>query len=184
MSYNPRIDSIPGRICAYFAANPEEALSTEDLCIKFDITPKQVSDNLQSALDEEHLVLKTINKVPTWSAGPNLKPPTKGAAFPWLGNGAAAAKQTRKRPTLPPIDVSKISVEKAVPITSPWRDKGLDLWGPLLKKLAEPGMATAPIPLVYRGSLRKVAMDYGKSNNCKFAIRVTGPEEFRLWRTA
>ena len=49
--YTPRPGSLPSQVIAFFASNPEEELTLEDIVEKFDTTRGNVHTNLGLAVD-------------------------------------------------------------------------------------------------------------------------------------
>jgi hypothetical protein len=184
MTYTPRPESVPGRVCAWFAANLDETMYTTDLALKFEVEPKQMHGLLKRAVDAGLLNTTPAGNETEWSAGPQLRPSTTApstAANSVFAVGQAAGKAARSRRWLPPIDVGAIAVE-ATPLPDPRHGKGQSLWLPLLQKLSKPGLASQPIAAAYRGSLHKASADFAKANRMRFALRAVAPDQFRIWR--
>jgi hypothetical protein len=70
------IESLPFRICLFFAINPHEALTTGDIAIKWDVDQNKVSNRLASAVRQGIIAREAggrgRNGMATYIAGPRL----------------------------------------------------------------------------------------------------------------
>lgn len=66
--YLPRADSLPHRVCSYFARLPDEELSNKDIALKWQCDPKNILMQLKQAVDAGLLVRDGM----VYSAGPHI----------------------------------------------------------------------------------------------------------------
>lgn len=95
-----------------------------------------------------------------------------------------ADRRGAKKPRLPPLDLSAIEVERAVPVPLKGAGGGkASRYAPLLQKLTEPGLSVA-FPARYKGAVATAARAWAKAHGVKFTLHKTGDDECRLWRVA
>ena len=78
MIYKPQERSLAHRVCLFFAANRDEELWQEDLCVKWGVVTSDVHGSLQRAVAAGYLSHKPGRQnnrganPPTYSAGPKI----------------------------------------------------------------------------------------------------------------
>ena len=66
--YLPRADSLPHRVCSYFARLPDEELSNKDIALKWQCDPKNILVQLSQAVAAGILARDGM----VYTAGPNI----------------------------------------------------------------------------------------------------------------
>jgi hypothetical protein len=74
---SPTLGGVPFRVCIFFAANPEEILTSADIAVKFDVEPKSVAPTLLHTVKAGYLACESrrggnVRVHNIYSAGPNL----------------------------------------------------------------------------------------------------------------
>lgn len=169
-NYIPKAGTLAERVCRFFLANPEEALTRGDIAHKFDAQPASIDSSLKHAVAATLLRRRAEDDGVSWSAGPALTAAVLAAAGP-LG---------KRAPTPPMPDASALlnAIEKSVPLPS---SKGLadfeKVWAAMEKGdslVLESSVAE---------SLSHHARHWGKANNRTFTRRRQADGTYRLWRT-
>lgn len=140
--YTPGADSLPGRMIAFFKANPGELLTLDDIAAKFDCTRGNIHTLLSKARDQGLLLRdQDADGDYLYKAGAQL------VAAPH-----AATVKTQRRPKRSfDVDLTKLELAKDVPlpvVRNAQRD-----WNQLLDRM-EVGHS-AELPEVCRSSLMK-----------------------------
>lgn len=142
--YKPRGDSAAKRVLDFFAANPDEELTSADIARKFDIEPKSVHSSLKAVIDAGLLVrdrnddLEMVFRRGQASAG----------ASPFAGLSPGPSEPTTE-------SINALSVDDNVPLTVP-RSNAAEKWAPLFDRLQKPGQSIA-LPREWRTSLAREA---------------------------
>ena len=187
MSYVPAAGTLPNRVCAYFIKNPEEALSTQDIALKFDASPNSISTNLAAALGAKLLERFKSGGSLAWQyrAGAALARLHKDLgtdAAPTLGAFSRVPPAERKpQVRAPSIDLTTVSIEANVPMPASVR-KRTD-WSVVFERFAAPGMCSSPLPRECKSSLSSQAAEWFKAKGWKYAIRTVSDTHLRIWRT-
>ena len=147
-TYTPRADSLPARVLAYFADNPDEELTRADISRKFDCNVSSVQASLKTAVDAGALV---------WIQNEDLewvyRPGTNSVANPFralAGTNPASAPAA----ALPAL-LATLAVDDHVPVNKP-KPSQAEHWAPLFDKLAKPGQSIA-VPTEWRRALSREA---------------------------
>jgi hypothetical protein len=127
--YRPQQGSVAWRVIEFFATNPEERLTPDDIAAKFDVPSKQVHSILGLAVesgalqriaddDEDELVYRLGKGVPAIVPNPAAHPTLKGAG---IANAITPKPEPvllirRGQKELAEIDLSACKVEDGVPI--------------------------------------------------------------------
>ncbi len=147
-AYNPRADSLPARVLAYFASNPDEELTRADISRKFDCNVSSVQASLKTAVEAGALIWTQSDDLEwVYRAGPNAVANPFRALAPAALAGAPAAPVATVIATLP--------VDDNVPVNKP-KPSQAEHWAPLFDKLAKPGQSIA-VPTEWRRALSREA---------------------------
>lgn len=107
--YLPRADSLPHRVCSYFARLPDEELSNKDIALKWQCDPKNILVQLGHAVSAGILARDGT----VYTAGPNIGRMSEQAALSTPFAGLKPAGQRRAVP--PPIDIESIEFQTGLP---------------------------------------------------------------------
>lgn len=107
--YLPRADSLPHRVCSYFARLPDEELSNKDIALKWQCDPKNILVQLKQAVDAGLLVRDGM----VYSAGPHIGRMNDAPVISTPFVGLKPAGQRRAVP--PPIDIESIEFQTGLP---------------------------------------------------------------------
>lgn len=176
--YTPRANSLVARVVNFFHRNPEEELSLDDICEKFE-TQRLTIHTTFSAAREAGLLDRYRNSDGEYlyKAGPSIEQAR--------GVNIDAVHERNIKPKSPaitdPCDPEKIRIDDNVAIP-PVRKKE-PKWMPLLKRM-KLGQS-AEIPLKDQFTLRRdmsIAKREGVGN---YTLRVNETAQtIRIWRTA
>ena len=169
-------DNLPAKVVAYFLANPEEALTTEDIAAKFSVPMRGIHSQLLAAMDTKALQRnRNEDGGYTYRAGPATR-----AALRTPGTQAPADAQA--------ITPDTVRIHKGIPVP-PARNVGQD-WGALLQRM-EVGDCTDALPRRLLTPVRKHMTQANKKRGktmyvARFVVEsCTEPStHFRVWRTA
>ena len=185
-TYTPQRDSVAYRVLEYFAVNPLEELTVEDIATKFNATAVHVHTLLAPAIHAGMLRrvktdLDYLYKLGDLKSG--IKPqdagkPSASSASPLTRAFGVAAPQ-RKIPEAFTIDLDQVEVESDVPMPAIRGRKPVD-WTPLFKKM-QPGQSCL-LPARAYYTLAKQCTDFKKAGGGAFSIRKLSESELRLWR--
>jgi hypothetical protein len=177
--YTPGADSLPGRMIAFFKANPGELLTLDDISTKFDSTRGSIHTLLSKAR-EAGLLQREQNDDGDYLYKAGAKLPTAPAA------GSVVAKVHRRPKRAFDVDLSKLELVKDVPL--PVVRNAQRNWNDLLDRM-EVG-DSAELPDVCRSSLAKHIKTLEDkppkfAQPRKFEIRRNLEiQTLRIWRTA
>lgn len=163
--------TLQGQVVAYFLANPEEALTTEDIAAKFGVNLRGIHSQLLAAMDNKALKRsRNEDGGYTYRAGPATI-------------AALRKPSTQAQAEEAPITPDTVRLHKGIPVP-PARNMGND-WSALLQRM-EVGDCTDPLP---RRLLTPVRKHMTQANRAKgktmFVARFTDASaKFRVWRTA
>lgn len=107
--YLPRADSLPHRVCSYFARLPDEELSNKDIALKWQCDPKNILVQLKQAVDAGLLARDGV----VYSAGSNIGRMNEEAPASTPFAGLKPPGQRRALP--PPIDIESIEFKTGLP---------------------------------------------------------------------
>jgi len=65
-------DDLRYRLCAFFAANPDEELTIEDVCVKYDVAPSE-AHNARRLIPPALVTTERRGRIVHLVAGPELK---------------------------------------------------------------------------------------------------------------
>ena len=170
-TYTPEPGSPVARVLDLLARNPEDGYSSGDLALKFQVKAAAWPPLLAKAkaLGLVTYAAESEDEPKTWGAGPALaawvahrNAPASTAAAP---AAPARSKRGGTRPNLPPLDLSKLKVERGVPV-APRRigQRGGSKWAAAVALLNEPDKSFL-VPMPYRAALYayiKKALKAGK----------------------
>lgn len=182
-TYAPYKGSVAWKVIEFLTTNPEEALSAEDVSVKFDTHAKNVHTMLGQAVVTGALTrsedLTSGELLYRLGAGVSSIPPAPGGHPTLAVLGAALTVPTgRLREAL---DTVAIQIDKGIPLASKSTTRSTD-WAALLKRM-EPGDSCA-LPLRVRSSLSKIInIERGRST-ARYEVRKVTQDTLRLWRTA
>lgn len=174
------------RVCAYFAANPDEALSSDDIAIKWDAEKQEVATQLKTAV---LYGLLNRSKGPIYSAGPRLEnsefaeqdrsapaPPATPSAKPARRPGSWATKGLR-------LDIAALPIRTDIPLpsTQGGTAAGGNKWDALFERLTDVGMC-APLPVIWRSAISKACTVYQHKTRKRFAVRLIDAKTIGLFR--
>ena len=160
--FNPEPGSPVARVLDLLARNPEDGYSSSDLALKFQVKAAAWPPLLAKARAMGLVTYTTESEddPKVWGAGPALAAwvaARAGTATPVAKTSAPAALARSKRggtqPRLPPLDLSKITVERGIPVAPRGICKrGHSKWAPALALLKSPGDSYV-VPMPYREAL-------------------------------
>lgn len=167
-TYTPEPAGPVARVLDLLARNPEDGYSSSDLALKFQVKAAAWPPLLAKAkaLGLVTYAAESEDEPKVWGAGPAL------AAWVTHRNGPAStvaaparSKRGGTRPYLPPLDLSKLKVERGVPV-APRRigQRGDSKWAAPIALLDEPDKSFL-VPLPYQAALHayiKKALKAGK----------------------
>lgn len=195
--YTPQANSAIGRICAFFATNPDEELTPVDISAKFGVSRAGVHTLLSPALQAALLTRRRDDDGEYfYGKGPEASSPAKPSSSSVDIDKVHRPKQP---PTQPPthqpahqpsfsaprqhLDLDQLVVETHVPYL-PDGMPGSDKWAPLFDKLGKPGHSVA-VPAHVKSALTAAAAKRNKAaGKVHFRVAKTGPEQARVWRVA
>lgn len=180
--YTPQPDSLAGRVCAFFRANPDEELSQEDIARKWD-APRSAIQSLLAVPVSHNLLQRVQHRNGgsiVYCAGEALLHSPATAAAP----AAAAAQPTwpgKTRTSLPPLDVAAFKVIKKEAPPKRASLKTTD-WQAFFAQLKVKHDAIEGLPINYYSAAAKASQKWAAANNCKLEMRKQG-ETFGIYRT-
>lgn len=192
MSYKPQPGSVAWKVIEFFTTNPDEAMTPEDIGIKFDKPGKQVHSLLAQAVESGALTRKTNSDgeleyslgtgVPEIKAAPGRAQSHRQSHDAILSGGFLAQRAPQSRPKEPlQIDMTAIPIESGIPLPIKGQRKRTD-WTPLLSRL-EPG-SSCVLPIRAKFTLGAAITAFKKSGKGLLAMRKISDTELRLWRIA
>lgn len=184
--YKPQNDSLPGRVLAFFADNPDEELTAQDVADKFGASTKNVHSQLALAIDHHKLVRdrnvdgEYIYKLAGNGTGINIDR-AHAPRIPMPQNPFAVkpGKSFGKRVV---IDFDALQVDEGVPLAS-HALRGQNKWKPLFDKLTKPGQSIA-IPLDVRTAVGAAAtkLNRSKDHSARYRVATIDQNTARVWR--
>ncbi|MDZ7862637.1 hypothetical protein [Acidovorax sp.] len=207
-SYSPREGSVTWKVIQYLTTNPTEHLSAEVISAKFDCTRTNVHTLLAQAVQAEllkrtddgedgELVYRIGNghseikpsaaRAPSLAAA--LSPLDTAPDAAWRvqsttprAEALAAARAGRAAPAKPfYTDLSKVVIEKGVPLVNPKTKVSAMEWAALFNKM-EVG-DSFPLPTEGRHAIAHAMTTYHKTSDRKLVCR-TVADGLRIWRKA
>ena len=176
-TYAPMPHSLPGRVVAFFKANPDEILGLDDIVEKFEPARANVHTLLAAALGAGLLMRdRDADGDYVYKAGEALVPGVDIDAVQLH----KPAKPKVKRRARPPVDVdpAAVVIEKDVPPPEP---KRLVDYGLLLNRMEVDDSAQLPAACQY--ALKKQITAIHKDEKRRFVVRcIDGDAMLRVWR--
>lgn len=193
-SYTPKANSKIGKALAFFVANPDEELSTDELAQKFSIVRGSVHTVLRPTVEAgllkrirddlgEYIYIRgpklNLDTVP--AATEEAKPPAP-ATLDWPP--APKASQRGKRKVMPdPSFIAALPVDEGVPFCPSARTRG-HKWEPLFSKLNQAGQSVQ-FPVEWKTAVAATAAKLNrKATDHAWRVRVVSQTHARLWRLA
>ena len=178
--------SLPMRVKAFLAANPDEQLTAYDISVKFSTQHKNVHTQLARAVDSGELIRSRNDDGDyVYTAGTCTAPPAITPAGKGLSTDAGQRGTTPKKPRPQLIDVDLCSLPVATDIPLPEiRHAQTYKANEALDRLAKPGQSFG-VPLNANGhsAIRKAITERHKAGTHRYVVR-TLENEFRIWRKA
>ena len=195
----PRTDSLPAQVLAFFARNPEESLTLDDISDKFDCTRGNIHTQLRPAVEAGHLV-RQQNDDTEWvyKAGPAAR----GAAPAHLAQAIRPAQAQPENAALPThrekapkrfkvtgappkmIDIEALVVEDDVPYMDITKTFGASKWAPLFAKLTKKGQSVQ-LPHHVKKALQAAIYQRNKKHPATtYRLATVDATTVRVWRTA
>lgn len=171
--YLPRVDSLPHRVCSYFARLPDEELSNKDIGLKWQCDPKNILIQLKQAVDAGLLQRDGV----VYSAGPHIGRMSEAPPISTPFAGMKPPGQRRAVP--PPIDIESIEFQTGLPTVLSAHER----WVSKLQTM-QPDQ-WFEVPMAHANSLRAAATVLRKKGK---RIRVllhqgAGQDQVRVVRT-
>lgn len=187
-TYKPHQDSLPGRVMAFFADNPDEELTAQDVADKFGASTKNVHSQLALAIDHHKLVRdRNVDGEYVYKIAGNGVNIDRAHAprIPLPQNPFAskpAVTMTGKRVS---IDFNALQVDEDVPVVSGGGLRGQNKWKPLFDKLTKPGQSIA-IPVDARTAVGAAAtkLNRDKAHGARYRVATIDQNTARVWRIA
>lgn len=168
---------LPAKVIDFFKAHPDEVLSARDVATKFGVAAAQVDTLLEATVEAGQL--KRQN---TGQHGLVYMAAVRRAAFPEpstdrLRKAMAAGRRARRAATR--IDLSKVKIERGVPIFKA-RPRSEE-WAELFRRLS-PGDSFA-VPSIAHDALSHAKCQFAKKEpSWRFTIRKIDDDQTRIWR--
>jgi len=186
--YKPQADSLPGRVLAFFADNPDEELTAQDVADKFGASTKNVHTQLSLAIDHHRLVRdrnvdgEYIYKLA--GNGVNIDRAHK-PRIPLPQNPFAAKPAVTVIGKRVSIDFDALTVDEDVPVIGAGGMRGHNKWKPLFDKLTKPGQSIA-IPVDVRTAVGAAAtkLNRDKHHGARYRVATIDKTTARVWRIA
>lgn len=187
-AYKPQADSVPGRVIAYFMANPDEELVNTDLAIKFNKHYSAFHSLLAGAVEAAYLS-RGVNDDDDviYGLGDVLAPGIVAQAGP----AATDVEDRFKKPSEPKArhvrrdpfvcDPLAIEIKSGVPLPVGRTAQGTD-WSKLLERMTV--NSYAELPLEAYSSLSNAATLFKRKGLGEFKCRKIKNELIGLWRVA
>lgn len=184
--YKPQADSVPGRVIAYFMANPDEELVNTDLAIKFNRHYSAFYSLLAGAVEAGYLKRQeSADDEIAYSVGSVAAPGI--AAAPDAPTVEDRFKKP-KEPKAPSVrrapfvcDPQAIEIKHGVPAPVSRKSKGTR-WLKLLERMKNGDYAEVPIQGY--SSLSAACTSAKKSGLGEYKVRKLTNEVMGLWRVA
>lgn len=174
----PRRDSLAARVINFFKFNPEERLSVDDICIKFDANRASVHTLLARTIAQHELVRERDELGEyVYIAGPALAMQS-AKPVPMIATTNGASRNGVRYD----LDIDALQVEDGIPF-DPSARVIPSKWDPLFDKLTTPGQSVA-VPLSVKAALAAAAHKRNKEQRGEYRVMITGPEQARVWRVA
>lgn len=190
--YKPQADSVPGRVIAYFMANPDELLVNTDLSIKFGKHYSAFHSLLASAVEAGYLsrtvndddeVAYLLGSVAAPGIAAQASEPTVEDRFKRPPSVKAPkepkAAHVRRDPFV--CDPLAIEIKSGVPLPVGRTAQGTD-WAKLLERMKVKDYAE--LPLEAYSSLSNAATLFKRKGLGEFKCRKIKNELIGLWRVA
>lgn len=186
-TYIPQIGTLPAKVITFFAANPDEELTSLDIAEKFDCGRNSVHTNLAMAVDAG--LLKRITNEdgdPAYVRTEFTAAAAKRivAAIPVPPPTAPEPKKARPRAhtALLSLDPKIIRVDEDVPIPSTVTRRGSDKWAPVFNQLKKKGQSIE-LPIEARTALGAAATKRNREIGKRtYSLRVMSETTCRIWR--
>lgn len=195
MTYRPNPESLASRVLGFFALNPDEELTLQDIVAKF-VEPgdsRNIHGQLMIACDNDMLIYDPSGDV--YRKGPvglpqvqeraeqPAKPgrPPAPAPHPTKVVATAKAQETRamttKRPKATFLDLSKVTIESGIPVPEPGQE-----WREFLSRFKVGD--SAALPSQYLIKLRAAIKAAKAAGHGVFTTKSIAEGAVRVWRTA
>ncbi len=189
--YQPEPGSLPARVLALFARQPDEHFTSGDLALKFVVQAAKFKAALQPAVAAQLLAYSKVDE-----DGPSVWHTTPQFAA-WLAKTAPAtpaaepAAKTAQRPRrggtrthLPALDVASLVIKTGVPKPARRRFSraGESKYTPLFAAL-KPGQSV-DVPAQYQATLYTAAKKLNKTGPARYTVQRTGIDTCTVWRDA
>lgn len=194
--YTPEPGSLPARVLALFLRQPDEHFTSGDLALKFQVQAGKFKAALERPVAHGLLVYGRTdddpNSAQVWHTGrrfaawaatqePAAPPPPPAPGTQARRNGP---KRGSARPTLPALDLAKLSIQAGVP--KPERKRfsrsGESKYAPLFNAL-KPGQSVE-VPINYRATLYTHAKKLKKAGRGNYTVLQTSITTCTVWRDA
>lgn len=182
MTYRPSPESLAGQVLGFFALNPDEELTLEDIVLKF-VHPgdnRNVHTQLMAACDHDMLVYcpeeESYKKGRVALTTNDLTPQPAPAAPATKRAPAKAKKMPSSKPRIDTLDLNKIAIEDNVPIPTQGPD-----WKGFLSRFSVGQSAQLPANVLLR--LRAGIKEAKAAGIGTFLTRRMSEDHIRVWRT-
>lgn len=178
MTYKPVEGSVPFKVIEWFKNNPDEALSSGDIAVKFDKPQRQVHSFLALAIEAGVLTRETDSDLELIYRLGNDVPATK----PERTRAHVSLRETMHAPSTPrkalDIDIDSIRIDKGVPMPQ-GRSKVID-WSALLARMSVGDSCL--LPKRARTQITKVCTQAKRDAGRIFSLRAIDEAQIRVWR--
>lgn len=169
MAYQPKANSLPGKVLDFLRRNPEEVLTIDDIAAKFNavrnnvhtlLAPAREADMLQRDRDElgEYI----------YRSGRHLGKLTSVASKVFI--------------TQAEVDALTVDTGVSMPLVS--SNRGLSKWDTLLKKLTANGQSIQIPKDWHPGLSSHVSKVNPQQTGFKYVVRAVSDTHARIWRVA
>ena len=183
-TYEPKRGTLPYKVIEFLTSNPEEALTKEDIGIKFDVPPNQVHSKLGLAVELGAIVLmedlgsgelayRLGKGLPSIIPSPGRHPTLKPQAHAPFGTlPSQRAKPFR-------MDLASIQIDDDVPLPPRGNARLLE-WSTLFARM-QVGQSFL-VPLAARSPVNSAITRQHKAGSERYELRKLA-DGLRIWRT-
>jgi hypothetical protein len=176
-NYTPQRDSLASQVVGFFANNPDEELTLDDITDKFMCTRGNVHTQLSRAV-QTALLTRSINDDGDYIYRRGARLTSLGGVVEPNYKPDSAKPGKTDMPSLPELDA--VVIEDGVPL--PTRCNKRD-WTPLLQRLMLG--QSFKLPIHAHATLRKNVTALQKASSAQYTIKLyPDAKEVRVWCTA
>lgn len=200
-TYTPRADTLPAQVCAFLMRNPDEELTVEDICAKFDAPRSNIHTQLSRCLDAGLLIRgKNEDDEYVYSIGHKLTPSKVQPPVDTLPSSAALEDNQQQSQTriktklkgkkkidfdnLPDFSSLPIDTDAELIVNMQGRQQGrikID-FGPLFQRLGIGHSVVLGEEFFYVARSR--ISDWHKTHDERFTLKLLADKQIRVGRVS